>query len=69
MVVGVEKSFDYFIKNDFEDYKEGEWIAIFNDKVVSHGNVLKEVVNSVKKQALPMTNVLITKVRRTAIYL
>ena len=69
MGIGVEQSFNYFIKNDFKEYEEGEWLAIFDEKVVSHGKELKNVVSSVKKKSLPMSNVLITKVRRTAIFL
>ena len=69
MSIGVEQSFDYFIKNDFKGYAEGEWVAIFDKEIVSHGKKLKSVVAAVKKKSLPMSNVLITKVRRTAVFL
>lgn len=60
--------FEFFLKNDFEDFKEGEWIAIFGNKIVSHGTVLKEVVKEAQKTT-PLSKVLLTKVKKSASYL
>ena len=69
MGIGIEKSFDFFIKNDFKEYAEGEWVAILNKEIISHNMNLEKVVNAVKEKSLPLSKVLITKVRRTAVFL
>ena len=42
--ISLEKSFDYFLKNDFTEYKEDEWVAICGEKIVASGYDLKEVI-------------------------
>jgi len=63
-----ERNFDFFLKEDFSEFKEGEWVAIYNDKVVSHGSVLKQVVKEAKKFA-PISKVLLSKIKKSASYL
>lgn len=65
MNVSLEKNFEFFLKTDFLDYEEGEWLAIHCEKVISHGKNLKEVIRKAKETA-PIAKVLITKVRKTA---
>ena len=64
----LDKNFDYFLKNDFSDVKEGEWIAIYNNNVISHGLNLKKVIFEAKKMA-PISKVLLSKIKKTASYL
>lgn len=64
----LDKNFSYFLKNDFSDFNEGEWVAIYNDNVISHGNSLKEVISKAKKTA-PISKVLLSKIKKTASYL
>ncbi|MEK6970189.1 MAG: DUF5678 domain-containing protein [archaeon] len=68
MNASVEKNFNYFLDLSFKGYKEGEWIAIFDRKVVSHGNDLKAVLASAQKIA-PISKLLISKVKKSASYL
>jgi len=63
-----DKNFDFFLKKDFSDFEEGEWIAIYNDNVISHGLSLKKVVDNAKEIA-PLSKVLLSKVKKTASYL
>lgn len=64
----LDKNFDYFLKNEFSDLEEGEWVAIYNNDVVSHGLNLKKVIDEAKKVA-PMSKVLLSKIKKTASYL
>ncbi len=64
----LERNFNYFLNNQFLDYKEGEWVAIYNNKVISHGKDLKNVINKAKKVA-PLSKILLSKIKRTASYL
>lgn len=64
----LENNFDYFLGNDFSGFKEGEWIAIYNNKIVSHGELLKKVIEEAEKIA-PIKKVLLTKIKKTASYL
>lgn len=41
-------NYDYYLKADVEKYL-GEWIAISNNKIVSHGKEFKKVINQAKK--------------------
>jgi ribosomal protein S3AE len=68
MNTAIQKNFNYFLDMSFKPYKEGEWIAIFENKVISHGMELKDVVNSAKEIA-PLAKVLISKIKKTASYL
>ncbi|MDO8627662.1 MAG: DUF5678 domain-containing protein [Candidatus Diapherotrites archaeon] len=64
----LDKSFDFFLKTDFEKYPEGDWVAIYENKVVAHGNALKQVISMAEKIA-PISKVLLSKVKKTARYL
>jgi ribosomal protein S3AE len=68
MSASLEKNFNYFLDLSFKRYLEGEWIAIFNNQVISHGKSLKDVISSAQKIA-PLSKVLISKVKKTASYL
>jgi len=43
-----ETSYNYFLKTNLDKYK-GEWVIICDNKIVSHGYNLKEVVEEAKK--------------------
>lgn len=63
-----EKNFEFFLRNDFAGYKENEWIAICGEKVIAHGDNLKEVIKNAAqlcKEARP----LFTRVKKMAHYL
>ncbi len=68
MYVTLEKNFEYFIRENFEKYSDGEWVAIYRNKVISHGDALKEVMQKAK-EAAPLSKVLFSKVKKTASYL
>lgn len=68
MAVELEKNFNYFLKNEFSEYLDGEWIAIYGNKVISHGLTLKDVIKKAK-QIAPISKVLLSKVKKTASYL
>ncbi|AJF60746.1 MAG: hypothetical protein QT03_C0001G1267 [archaeon GW2011_AR10] len=69
MGLTIEKSFQYFLDNNFDNYKEGEWIAIYEKNVIAHGLTLKKVLEKVKNEGKPLSKVLISKVKKTASYL
>ncbi len=48
--IRVTSNYDYFIKLDTKPYK-GEWVAIANKKVVSHGKNAQEVYKKAKQKA------------------
>ena len=63
-----EKSFEFFLKSDFKEYKEDDWLAICGGKVVAHGQNLKEVMQKAKN--IPgAIRPLFTRVKKTAQYL
>ncbi|VVB99092.1 Uncharacterised protein [uncultured archaeon] len=64
----IDKNFEYFLAEDFKGYSEGDWIAIYGEKVISHGQTLKTVIEQAKKVA-PIAKVLLSKVKKTASYL
>lgn len=64
----MEKNFDFFLQNSFSSLKEDEWVAIFGNKVVSHGFDLSKVVAEAEKTA-PRAKVLFSKIKKTAKYL
>ena len=66
--ISLEKNFNYFLNNDFLEYQDGEWVAIYNNKVISHGLVLKEVIEKAKK-IVPISKILLSKIKKTASYL
>lgn len=53
-------NYDYFIQLDTSAYK-GEWVAIANKKVVSHGQDAQVVYNRAKKKYHP-TKISLAKV-------
>ena len=55
-----EESYNYFMRLNLKPYSD-EWIAIVNDRVVSHGRNAKAVFNQAKRE-YPKSNPLITKV-------
>jgi len=65
----LDAEFSYFLSTDLSEYKDGEWIAIYNKKIISHGEKLKKVVEATKKSGVPLTKVLLSKVKKTASYL
>jgi hypothetical protein len=69
MISNVDLEFDHFLKNDFSEYEEGTWVAIYKNNVISSGKILKKVIDTVNKKSIPVSKVLITKVRKTARYL
>jgi hypothetical protein len=45
----LKDSYDFFLKTDLGNYK-GEWITICDNKIISHGANLKEIVEIAKKE-------------------
>ncbi len=68
MTLAIQKNFDYFLDESFKKYEDGEWVAIFDQKVIAHGGSLKMVMENAKKLA-PLAKVLFSKVKKTASYL
>lgn len=64
----IQKDFEYFLRNDFNEFEENEWVAIFDKKIIAHGKILKKVVEKAKKIA-PNSSPLFIRIRRTARYL
>ena len=64
----IEENFNYYLTNHFLNYQEGEWLAIYNNNVISHGEKLEKVVSASKKVA-SVSKILFSKVRKTARYL
>lgn len=54
------KSYDFFLKADLKPYSD-EWIAIVDNRVVSHGRNVKEVFEKAKKEC-PKCRPVIAKV-------
>ena len=48
----MNKNYQYFMKTNVEQYI-GEWIAICNQKIVSHGINVKEVYTEAAKNKFP----------------
>ncbi len=69
MVLNVDLEFNHFLKNDFSKYEEGTWVAIYKDSIISSDAVLDKVVKKVNKKSIPLSKVLLTRVRKTARYL
>ena len=45
----LENSYNYFLEANLDKYK-GEWITISDNKIISHGDNLKKVVEEAKKE-------------------
>jgi len=69
MSSNIDGEFSFFLKHSFDGYADGSWVAIYDSKVVSSEKKLHDVLESLKKQAIPASKVLITKVKKTASYL
>jgi len=68
MAFATEKNFEYFLDNDFSKYADGEWVAIYNNEVISHGVKLKKVMEKAKSK-VSLSKVLISKVKKTPSFL
>jgi len=66
--MNVEKNFDFFLNTDFQGYKENEWVAICDQKVVAHGDNLKQVIKKAK-DVCGTSRPLFTRVKKIAHYL
>lgn len=45
----LENSYNYFLEANLDRYN-GEWITICDNKIISHGDNLKKVVEEAKKE-------------------
>jgi hypothetical protein len=45
----LDQNYDFFLETDLDKYK-GEWVIICGEKIVSHGDNLKEIVEEAKKK-------------------
>lgn len=63
------KNYNFYMKTNVSKYL-GEWIAIADDEVVSHGKDLKKIYNAAKKKH-PQAKVLVAKIpgEKSSIYL
>jgi len=68
MVSNINSNFEFYLKSDFSKFAEGEWVAIYNEKIVSHGKKLIEVTKEAEKVA-PLSKILLSKVKKTMRYL
>ncbi len=68
MASNINSNFDFYLNSDLSMFKEGEWIAIYNNKIISHGINLMHVTKNAEKIA-PLSKILISKVKRTMRYL
>jgi len=59
-MVVVVKSYDFFMKANVEPYVD-EWIAIADNKIVSHGRNVKDVLKEAEKKS-PGKKLLVTRV-------
>lgn len=59
-VNGMSKNYQFFMKTSIDSYI-GEWIAICNQKIVSHGKDIKRVLKEAKKKC-PKERPLLTRV-------
>lgn len=49
MESNTEKNYQFYLDSSFEEYA-GEWIAIYGDKVISHGEDIKKVFEDFSKK-------------------
>jgi len=56
----MDKNYQFFMKTRFDHYI-GEWVAICNEKIVSHGKDVKKVFEDAKKK-FPREMPLLTRV-------
>jgi hypothetical protein len=56
----LKSTYNHFLQTDLSRYR-GEWIAIYDSSVVSHGKNLKEVVK-IAKEKYPNNKFLLVKV-------
>jgi hypothetical protein len=60
MAPKIDKNYQFFMKTNVDQYI-GEWVAICNQKIVSHGKDVKKVFAEAKKK-YPRENPLLTRV-------
>lgn len=68
MGLPIQKNFEYFLKENFGSYKDGEWVAISGEKVIAHGFDFKKVMEK-SRSIVSLSKVLFSKVKKTASYL
>ncbi|MBS3163638.1 succinyl-CoA synthetase subunit alpha [Candidatus Woesearchaeota archaeon] len=56
----MDKNYQFFMKADLDGYI-GQWIAICNQKIISHGNSIKKVFQEAKEKC-PNERPLLTRV-------
>lgn len=56
----LKKNYEFFMEANLDKYK-GEWVAICDDKIVSHGEDVKEVFK-IAKEKFPNKKPLLSKV-------
>ena len=66
MAENIEANFEFFLKKDFEEFEDGEWLAICGKKIIAHTKDLKKVMSDSKNcKERP----LFTRVKKSAFYL
>jgi hypothetical protein len=68
MTSNINTNFDFYLNSDLSKFNEGEWIVIYNNKIISHGKKLSLVTKNAEKIA-PLSKMLISKVKKTMRYL
>ena len=56
----MDKNYQFFMKTNFDNYI-GEWVAICNDRIISHGKDVKKVFEEAKEKC-PRKMPLLTRV-------
>ncbi len=56
----LKQNYEFYLQTNLENYL-GEWVAICDNKIVSHGKDVKKVFEEAKKK-YPTKNPLLTKV-------
>ena len=56
----MNKNYNFFMKTNVDNYT-GQWVAVCNQKIISHGKNAKEVFKEAKK-ACPKERPLLTRV-------
>jgi hypothetical protein len=61
MVSNINANFDFYLKSDLSKFKKANWIAIYNNKVITQGKELSLVTKNAKKTA-PLEKILFSKI-------
>ena len=59
-MIEMDKNYNFYMKTDLDSYI-GEWVAICDEKIVSHGKDVKKVFSEAKERC-PQKQSLVTKV-------